>query len=247
MNNKIKLIALDIDGVISKGMKSKFNYTILNILANMNCKAKKNPEHPPVTLITGRPQPYVEALLQVIKGFVPAVFEQGTGCYNPESYTVSRNPALGNIDKIYEIKQFIISDFVNKNIATLQPGKEYTISIYSSDNDIHLNLKKMITEKNGEWENYFDFIYSSNCLNIIPKGFHKGKGIDLLSEYSGIPVGNILGVGDSDVDIPFLKKAGISAAPANAPKKVKDVVDFTASKYYQDGLFEILDYYGLLP
>ena len=41
MKTDIKLIALDIDGVVSKGMKSCFNYTILNILANINIKAKK--------------------------------------------------------------------------------------------------------------------------------------------------------------------------------------------------------------
>ncbi len=248
MKNNIKLIALDIDGVISKGMKSNFNYTILNILANINIRAKKNPYYPPVTVITGRPQPYVEALLQIIKGFVPAVFEQGTGYYHPKEYTVSKNPDLKNMDIFYEMKNKILTEIIRKNNSVfMQPGKEYTVSMYSTDREEHENLKKAVLDKNPEWAEYFDFIYSSNCLNIIPKGFHKGKGIDLLSEKSGVAAENILGVGDSDVDVPFLKKTGYSAAPANSSEKVKKTAGYIASKYYEDGLFEILDHYSLLP
>ena len=58
---------------------------------------------------------------------------------------------------------------------------------------------------------------------------------------------NILGVGDSNVDIPFLEKTGYSAAPANGTDGVKKASDYTASKYYEDGLFEILDHFSLLP
>ena len=248
MNKEIKLIALDIDGVVSRGMKSNFNYTILNILANINIRAKKNSEYPPVTVITGRPQPYIEALLQVIKGYVPAVFEQGTGFYDPGNYIVGKNPDLENTEIFYEMRQRILTELVSENRSvSVQPGKEYTMSLFSNDKNIHKNLKEMILDKNREWEKHFDFIYSSNCLNIIPKGFHKGRGISLLSEKTGIPLKNILGVGDSDVDVPFLEKIGFSAAPANSSDNVKKTADYTASKYYQDGLFEILDRYSLLP
>ncbi len=248
MNEEVRLIALDIDGVISRGMKSNFNYTILNILANINVRANKNPEYPAVTVITGRPQPYIEALLQVIKGFVPAVFEQGTGFYDPASYTVEKNPELKNTEAFYEMRQSILKEILPKNSSvSIQPGKEYTISIYSSNIDIHNNLKEMILELNKEWNRDFDFIYSSNCLNIIPKGFHKGNGITLLSDKTGVPLENILGVGDSDVDVPFLEKTGFSASPANGSDKIKKTANYISSRYYHDGLFEILDHFSLLP
>ena len=256
MSDKIKLIALDIDGVISKGMKSKFDNRILNILADINYRADKNRETPgnnseqgiaPVTVITGRPQPYVEALLQIIQGFVPAVFEQGTGFYDPSSYVIGKNPDLENLKIFNQIKNHVSAEFAEKNIAVVQPGKEYTISLYSENTAVHYNLKEMILEKNSSWETYFDFIYSSNCLNIMPKGFHKGKGIELLSEKTGIPLRNILGVGDSDVDVPFLEKTGFSAGPANSSEKVKKAADYVALKNYQDGLYEILEHYSLLP
>jgi HAD superfamily hydrolase (TIGR01484 family) len=256
MSDKIKLIALDVDGVISKGMKSNFDYKILNILADINSCAYKNRETPsnnservlaPVTIITGRPQPYVEALLQVIQGFVPAIFEQGTGFYDPASYIIGKNPDLKNLEMFNQIKSYVSAELAEKNMAVVQPGKEYTISLYSKNKEVHNNLKEMILEKNRNWDEYFDFIYSSNCLNIMPKGFHKGKGIELLSEKTGIPLCNILGVGDSDVDVEFLEKTGFSAAPANSSEKVKKAVSYIASKNYQDGLYEILEHYLLLP
>ncbi len=248
MKNNIKLIALDIDGVISKGMKSDINNTIINILSNINIRAKKDKNFPPVTFITGRPQPYIEALLQAINGFVPAVFEQGTGFYSPAKYITEKNPELGNIDIFYKLKQEIVTNLIQEyNSVKIQPGKEYTISLYSSDKELHKALKDIILEKNKEWDKFFDFIYSSNCLNIIPKGFHKGKGIELLSREAGIRLENILGVGDSDVDVPFLEKTGYSAAPANGTENVKKVSDYVAAKYYEDGLFQILDHFSLLP
>ena len=248
MKNNIKLIALDIDGVLSKGMRSTFNYSILNILAKMNIRASKDQKYPAVTLITGRPQPYVEALMQVIKGFVPAVFEQGTGFYDPADYITGRNPELKNTEAFFKMKNKILTEIMQENKEIeMQPGKENTISLYSKDKTLHSKLKDIILEKDPEWINYFDFIYSLNCLNIIPKGFHKGKGIDLLSEKAGIDIKNILGVGDSDVDVPFLEKTGYSAAPANASETVKKAADYTASKNYDEGLYEILDHYSLIP
>ena len=248
MKNNIKLIALDIDGVLSKGMRSTFNYSILNILANMNIRASKNSKYPAVTLITGRPQPYVEALLQVIKGFVPAVFEQGTGFYDPAAYITGRNPELKNTEAFFSMKNKILTEVMQENREIeMQPGKENTISLYSKNRDVHSKLKEIILEKGPEWIDYFDFINSLNCLNIIPKGFHKGKGIDLLSEKTGVEISEILGVGDSDVDIPFLEKTGYSAAPGNASEPVKKAADYTASKNYDDGLYEILNHYSLIP
>ena len=57
---------------------------------------------------------------------------------------------------------------------------------------------------------------------------HKGKGIELLASQTGYALGEMLGVGDSDVDLPFLDKVGYSAALANANLNVKRLVQYVA-------------------
>jgi hypothetical protein len=55
----------------------------------------------------------------------------------------------------------------------------------------------------------------------------------------------VLGVGDSDVDLPFLALAGYSAAPANANPAVKEIVQYVAPRPTADGVRDILAYFGL--
>ena len=68
----------------------------------------------------------------------------------------------------YSLKQKILTDIKSQyKSVEVQPGKEYTMSLYSTDKQLHNNLKKIILEINPAWTDSYDFIYSSNCLNII--------------------------------------------------------------------------------
>jgi len=55
-----------------------------------------------------------------------------------------------------------------------------------------------------------------------------------------------LGVGDSDVDLPFLAAVGFSAAPSNANDAVKACVNYVSSYRTADGVRDILRHFGLL-
>ncbi|MDX9799916.1 MAG: HAD hydrolase family protein [Spirochaetia bacterium] len=257
MENKIKLVALDIDGVISKSKGSFCSGRIIKILAEMNDKAAagsgssnldrgRSSIVPPVTVITGRPGTYVEALLQAIHGFTPAIFEHGTGLYNPKEYLFKPHPDLTSLDKLESLKNIINRTIVRKGQAIMQGGKDYSLSLFSKDKRITPRLKDLILEAGGDLCGSFDIIYSSDSINIIPKGFHKGKGIDFLSRECGVLLENILGVGDSDVDIPFMAKTGFSAAPSNAGDEVKKTAAYVSDKSLAEGLEDILDHFHLI-
>ncbi len=244
--NNIKLLALDIDGVISAGKGTFFSNAIVRLLSEMNDAAMADKKYPPVTVITGRPATYIEAVLQMIHGFVPAIYEHGTGIYNPKEHTFKPHPHLKVLKEIEIIKDIICENFVEKNLAELEGGKNFTVGLFPKDKSI--KFKEIIIEKvgNGIAEK-FNFIYSPESLNIIPAGFHKGKGIEFLSKETGIALQNILGVGDSHVDIPFLQKTGFSAAPLNAAADVKKIVQYVSEKEYDKGLEDILFYFKLIP
>ncbi len=246
MGNKIKLIALDIDGVISKSKGAFYSGRIVKLLAEMNDKASADRSLPPVTVITGRPGTYVESLLQAIHGFAPAVFEHGTGLYNPKDYVFKAHPDLICLDELENLKKIINRTLVKRGQAIMQGGKDYSLSLFSRDKSITPRLKELILEAGGKLCGSFDIIYSSDSINIIPKGFHKGKGIDFLSRESGVPLEAILGVGDSEVDIPFMVKTGFSAAPSNAGDAVKKAALYCSDKSLAEGLEDILNHFSLI-
>ena len=90
----MKLIVLDCDGVLSKGEAQPFDPALLARLARLNRRAGAGESVPAVTLNTGRPSPYVEAVMQAIDGWQPALYENGAGLYFPKTYRFETTPLL---------------------------------------------------------------------------------------------------------------------------------------------------------
>jgi hypothetical protein len=90
----MNLIVLDIDGVLSRGEAQPFDLNLLARLANLNRRAREDDTIPAVTLNTGRPSAYVEAVMQTIDGWQPALYESGAGLYFPQTYQFQLTPAL---------------------------------------------------------------------------------------------------------------------------------------------------------
>ena len=90
----MKLIVLDIDGVLSPGEAHTFDLGLLARLSDLNRRARQGEAVPAVTLNTGRPSPYVEAVMQAIDGWQPALYESGAGLYFPQSYQFQAAPGL---------------------------------------------------------------------------------------------------------------------------------------------------------
>jgi hydroxymethylpyrimidine pyrophosphatase-like HAD family hydrolase len=241
----IRLIVFDVDGVLTQGEAKSLDLRLLERLAAMNRAARQGPDRPGVTLGTGRPAPYVEAMLQAIGGHLPALFEHGAGLYVPEGYRFLRPPDMGDPAEFEAAQARLRVALVQTGKAFFQPGKEYSLSLFAHDPAQTGALYDWAVEALGPLRDAVDLLYSTSCLNVFPHGFHKGKGIEFLAEYTGCALEEILGVGDSDVDLPFLTRVGYSAAPANANLAIKQAVQYVAPRPTADGVYDILAHFGL--
>jgi len=70
----------------------------------------------------------------------------------------------------------------------------------------------------------------SNYLEIVNRGIDKGLGLRKFSEFAGIPLSEIVAVGDSENDEPMFRVAGLSVAVGNAMPSVKDSADIVIEK-----------------
>jgi len=242
----IRLIVLDIDGVVTRGEAQPLDLDLLSLLAAMNRRASSNSEHPAVTLCSGRPAPYVEVLLQAIDGHLPAIYENGAGLYHPIGYQFTPHPDIRFItDRFQAVQERIQVGLVASGKVDIQPGKVHSLSLFARAPVETSHLRELAAAALGPLAESVDLVYSTSCLNVLPRGIDKGKGLAFLAEAIGLPVENMLGVGDSDVDLPFLIRVGHSAAPANANSAVREMVDFVATRPDGEGVREILQHFGL--
>jgi HAD superfamily hydrolase (TIGR01484 family) len=241
----IRLLVFDVDGVLTQRESKALDLQLLERLAHMNRTARENPSRPAVTVCTGRPAAYVEAVLQAIDGHLPAIFENGAGLYVPNGYLFLPHPALGDRTRFQAVRRRLEETLVQTGQAFCQPGKEYSLSILAHDlSEADVLYDRAVTAL-GPLGESVDLVFSASWLNVLPRGIHKGKGIEFLAGQSGYTLEEILGVGDSDVDLPFLAMSGYSAAPANANQKVKQLAQYVASRPAADGVRDILEYFGL--
>ena len=93
----VQLVVLDVDGVLTDGESAPFDLELFQQLAALNERAKLGEPVPAVTVCTGRPQAYVEAVLQALHASVPGVFEGGAGLYVPEGPDLSPSGYRGPV------------------------------------------------------------------------------------------------------------------------------------------------------
>lgn len=241
----IRLLVFDIDGVLTNGEAQALDLDLLGRLAAMNQAARKDPTQPAVTLCTGRPAPYVELMLQAIDSHLPGIFENGAGLYVPDGYRFLPHPALGDPTVMPTVRRCLETGLVRRGVAYFQPGKEYSLTLFAHNPEDTFKLHDQVADDLGSLSDLVDLVYSSSCLNILPRGIHKGMGIQFLAHQSGYHPAEMLGVGDSDVDLPFLPLVGYRAAPANANAAVQQLVQYVAPRDTSAGVRDILDHFGL--
>jgi HAD superfamily hydrolase (TIGR01484 family) len=243
--SSIKLIIFDIDGVLTGGETKALDHELLKCLAGLNRSARQNSKLPGVTLCSGRAAPYVELMTQAIDGFLPAVFENGAGLYSPQSYSFIANPILDARSSIYLVRQRIQTELVDSRFAFFQPGKEYTLTLFPTDPANYSRLQYEVERVLGPLCEGVDLVQSPSCLNVLPRGVNKGSGVQFLASQTGIDVNCMLGVGDSDNDLPFLTLVGYNAAPANANTAVKSIVQYISPQAHVDGVRDIIAHFGI--
>ncbi|MEM7346604.1 MAG: HAD family hydrolase [Chloroflexota bacterium] len=242
----IRLLVFDIDGVLTNGEVEALDLALLSQLAELNRLAQKDATYPAVTVCTGRPAPYAEAILQAIDGHVPGVFENGAGLYISESYQFLPHPTLGDGTTMQAIQDRLLTTIVKAGQAYFQPGKEFTLTLFAQNPAETNKLAIWVADTLGELSKTVDLVYSVSCLNIIPKGIDKGAGVAFLAAQTGYSFDEMLGVGDSDVDPPFLALVGHSAAPSNANNAIKQMVDYVAPRPSSEGVRDILSHFNIV-
>lgn len=233
-HKKIKLVVSDIEGCLNLDERT-YDHEALAWIRLANQLARHDNVIPFITVCSGRQHAFVEAIIRMIDGKVPAIFENGCGLYFPTRdlyHEYEWHPSLNqpNVASEYDRARQILAEVCTRTGARRVIGKEVLLSLHPappmSVTELHCLVDKALVERGIT-------VYVSNsasAVDIAPAGIDKGTGIKwLIAKLAqGFPLelSNIAGIGDSKGDLSFLRIVGFSAAPANAIEEVKAVVTY---------------------
>jgi len=244
---KVDAIVCDIDGCLSRGKGSALDLPPLLWLRDYDDQVDRD-GGVPISLCTGRPLAYVEAFTQMLAVRRPCICENGAIIYDPVQDRFHHHPAITPTvrGKIAALRRTILTEQVSTIAFVEEAGKEVCISlgpVRPEDGsplgrdiivDLFEDIRRVVDDS------VFFVTHSTTAVDITPKGIDKGAGLAWLSDLLGVPEARMLGIGDTAGDLPFLTRAGLSAAPANASAAVKSVVSYVSPHPYAEGVVDIV-------
>lgn len=221
----IKLFAVDLDGCLSVPFKTP-EWDTFSRIRDLNRISRTDPVIPAITICTGRPFPYAEAVAQWLDIYHPLVFENGGGIYHPVTTRLTWSPNLTEADllEIRKVRNWVEHEVLPDFPASMiEFTKKTDIGVVSSDVREIDEMYPIISNYIKQNYDIFDIHCTGVSINVILKNCNKGNGLEQLSENTGIPLDAIAFMGDGTNDLPALLKVRLPYAPQNAREEVKKI------------------------
>lgn len=223
----IKLFITDLDGCMAHPFITP-NWEAVTRIKDLILKSKDDQTVPPMTICSGRPFPYVEAVGQWLGIETPMLFESGAGIYDIKVNKITWNPHFDDEAKnaVEEIKEWLVNTLIKNYDGTYPEFAKYTDAglVNPDSSKIAMMHEEVLNYMEGKYP-MFEVHATDVSVNIILKKANKGHGIKLLCDQLGLDLDEVAYIGDSSGDLPGLTIVGRSYAPVNARSFVKDKVD----------------------
>lgn len=267
-HDKIKLIALDIDGTIMDK-----NFHISDAVKNSVKKAIDNGIK--VVLATGRMFSATLPVAQEMGIKTPLITYQGSLIkeYNPSSkilqhLTIKQEIAKELIEDLrkYDVQ---INTYINDDLIVEDSTEELLeystkrhipfVEVTSFDEIKELSPTKIIiidndTDKIQQIEKdmqakYADRLYVTRSTPIycefVNKEISKAQAISLLAKQWDIKQSEIMVIGDQDNDKEMVAMAGLGVAMGNATEGLKEIADYITDSVDMDGAAKAINKFAL--
>ncbi|AXJ01054.1 hypothetical protein CYPRO_1804 [Cyclonatronum proteinivorum] len=226
------LFVLDIDGCITMPFQTP-DWQALTRLRELNDLSRLRPEIPALSICSGRPQPYVEAVGQWLGMYKPLIFESGGGMFDPRDVSLhwpeSLTPEREQI--IQEIREWVAADIIATHEGAVSEFTKRTdVGIIHPHESAIIKMYEKVCARIAADYPDFEVHRTEISINIIMKGANKGSGLRWLSQLCDVPLSDIAYIGDSSGDIPALEIAGTGFTPANGIGTLKKMAGVHTTK-----------------
>lgn len=242
----IKLFVTDLDGCVSYPFKTP-DWDAINRLRELNRESRNSDVIPPLSICTGRPFPYAEAVAQWLDVQLPFVFESA-GLFHWDGFRIET--ALNQNDHELEpirimrkwLETDVIPDFPG---SALEFTKMMDAGVVSPDEGvINRIFDRVMVRVRDEFPN-LEVHTTEVSVNILMPGNDKLQGMKLLGNSLGVALDEMAYIGDSSGDVPALKHVRFPFAPKNAreiAQKHGEVLPFETTRAVVEAYERVIEH-----
>ncbi len=244
MPRRFDLIISDVDGCLSPESSTPIDIETVAKLSAHNRRAFETGDLPPITLCTGRPQPFVEAMARFMQNTqIPCVCENGVWVYHPGTNVYTMDPSIteSHLDAKAAVERFVRTELGPQGV-TIQPGKAASVSLFHADHEYLETLQPVLRERFEREAWPFRVSMTWFYINCDLAHIDKGSGLDrMLTDLGLTDKTRLAGIGDTESDLTIRERVGWFGCPSNAREALKPAADFVATAPEIDGVLQILD------
>jgi hydroxymethylpyrimidine pyrophosphatase-like HAD family hydrolase len=237
------LVVCDVDGCLVSEGQHAFDLPSLAAVAAHNQRAWERGDRPLVTLCTGRPQPFAEAICRLIGNmYVPCVCEMGAWVYHPGTNVYTLDPRItpAHLRAVDEAAAWV-NERYGRDGVTLQPGKTASVTLFHPDPAFLRSIEGAVRAEFAAREWPFRVSMTWLYINCDLEHVSKGTGLDRLLGELKIPKARLAGIGDTTSDRCIAERVAFFACPANAQAAIKEHAHFIAPSNEAKGVLEALE------
>jgi hydroxymethylpyrimidine pyrophosphatase-like HAD family hydrolase len=235
-------ILCDIDGCLSPESSAPFDAAALARVAEHNRLAENRHDRPVLTLCSGRPQPFAEAMCRLLaNSTLPVIAENGVWLYHPKGNRYDMDPRITREDirAVQAAREWVETELGPQGVV-MQPGKHASISLYHDNAEFLRSLEPRVREtfqQNG-WPLRVSMTWF--YINCDLTHVSKATAIHRLFAATGLTKERCAGIGDTRGDLMIADNVAWFACPSNAVEELRARADYIAPRPEAEGVLEIL-------
>lgn len=243
MPRRFDAVISDIDGCLAPESSAPIDAAALVQIAEHNRLAQTAMDRPVVTLCSGRPEPFVEAMARfMFNHSVPCIAENGVWLYHPDRNGYDRDPSITDADllAVAEAQAWVERELASKGVR-IQPGKSGSVSLYHADTEYLRSLEPMVKAEFEKRRWPFRVSMTWLYINCDLQHISKGTAIDRLIAQTGLKRERLAGIGDTAGDALIADRVAFFACPANAATAIKTRAHYISTYAEAKGVLDILE------
>ena len=240
---RFDVVLCDIDGCLADEGPAPLDLAALAKVAAHNDRAMRDRDAALITVCTGRPQPFAEAICRLIHNTaLECVAENGAWLYHPGTNHYEMDPEItpDHLRQVREAAAWLHETFGPQGVSQ-QPGKTAAVSLYHDDTPFLMEeVLPRVTEGLRRRGLTLRVSRTERYINCDLPHVSKGSALDRLLARHGLKRDRLAGIGDSMSDIAIRERVAFFACPANAIAEVKSAADFVSDRTQAEGVLDIL-------
>lgn len=230
MSQRIEYFIVDLDGCVTDPFTSP-DWSLLTKLRELSDLSFVDESVPKLSICTGRPAPYTEAVGQWLNVQAPVLFESGAGMLDLSNQRLSWNPALPEnaLEISAQVKRYILQ--LQQEFPEIQPesSKQIDAGFVCADTVRMKQLADLFSAHVKQHFPMYELHATDISISAIWPCANKGAGITWFCSVLQIAPENVAYIGDTSGDIPAMERAGISFTPQNGRAENQQRADFVTA------------------